>query len=863
MKKKLFSFAISLLFVGTAFAEAIGERAQKAWTDVYPQVEARIKAPVFRDKDYNILDFGKVPTGKTAPVKKKGWTPGPDLYSKDGEFLYTIMINKAIQKCHDDGGGRVIIPKGTYLTGAIKLLSNVNLHLEEGATLLFVFDLHQYYPLVQTSWEGMDCYNWSPMIYAYQQENIAITGKGTIDGGASRENWWSMVGNEKWGWKSGMQSQRTGKIILQEWNDKGVDNFERRLGTGWGMRPQLVNPVECRNVLIEDVTFLRSPFWVIHPLKCQNVTVRGVHVENDGPNGDGCDPESCKDVLIENCFFNTGDDCIAVKSGRNQDGRKRAMPSENIIIRNCSMKNGHGGIVIGSEITGGCKNLFAENCKMDSPDLDRVVRIKSNTCRGGVVEDVYVRNIEVGQCKEAVLKINLDYDPKEKCRRGFPPTVRNVYLENVDCNKSKYGVMIAGLQDNCNVSDIELKNCDFNGVADGNSITGEVKDVVFDNLKINGMECIYGGTLAYKMAKSEMIRNPKSQMLGVTGDKWSYASAVELEGILAAARAYNNKEMQDYVLNYTDYYVNPDGSIKTFNKKDYNIDNVKGGIEILQAYDITGDPKYKKAADNIYAQLLSQPRTKSKTFWHKQIYPWQTWLDGLYMGQPFYAEYVNRYLNADPKLWDDIANQFLTVGKKTFDPATGLYRHGWDEKKKQFWANKKTGQSEHAWGRGMGWYFWALTDVLEKMPANHPKRPEMLALLKSVADGVVKYQDPKTGVWYQVMDAPGSQGNYPEASATAMFVYNLLRGVRLGLLNQAYLEPAKKGYQGMVETFVKNNPDGTVSLTNCCTVAGLGGGNDKRRNGSFEYYISEPVSDNDAKGVGPFILSCLEYENLK
>ncbi|MDE6341663.1 MAG: glycoside hydrolase family 88 protein, partial [Muribaculaceae bacterium] len=526
------------------------------------------------------------------------------------------------------------------------------------------------------------------------------------------------------------------------------------------------------------------------------------------------------------------------------------------------MKNGHGGVVIGSEISGGYKTLFVENCKMDSPDLERVIRIKTNPCRGGEIEDVYVRNVEVGQCDEAVLKINLDYEPNEKCRRDYPPTVKNVYLENVTCNKSKYGVMIVGLKDRCNVYDIELKDCSFSGVAAGNNITGQVRDVVFDNVKINGVECLYGKPMAYKMAKSEMTRIPESRMIDVNGVKWSYAAGVELDGILAAAKEYGDKDMLDYVLSYCDFFVNPDGSIKAFKKESYNIDNVKNGTVLMQALDITGEPRYRMALDTIYSQLLGQPRTKTKNFWHKQIYPWQAWLDGLYMGQPFYAEYVNRYLDSDPKLWDDIANQFITVGKKTYDPATGLYRHAWDEKKKQFWADKKTGQSKHAWGRAMGWYVWAITDVLEKMPADHPKRPEILALLKSVADGIVKYQDPKTGVWYQVMDSPEREGNYLEATASAMFTYNLMRAVRLGLLDESYLAPAKKGYEGILETFIKENPDGTISLTDCCAVAGLGGGKDQRRDGTFEYYLSEPIRDNDSKGIGPFILGSLEYDNL-
>ena len=208
------------------------------------------------------------------------------------------------------------------------------------------------------------------------------------------------------------------------------------------------------------------------------MTVRNVRVENDGPNGDGCDPESCDGVLIEGCYFNTGDDCIAIKSGRNADGRRRGMASQNIIVRNCKMANGHGGVVIGSEVSGGTRNIFVENCDMDSPNLERVIRLKTNTCRGGVTDGVYVRNVRVGQCKEAVLKINLVYEPNEQAQRGFIPTVKNVYLENVNCNKSKYGAYIDGLKETCNLQNIEVRNCNWNGVTEkGNLLRGKMENV--------------------------------------------------------------------------------------------------------------------------------------------------------------------------------------------------------------------------------------------------------------------------------------------------------------------------------------------------------------------------------------------------
>ena len=469
-------FLLTLLLAGsmaatTAYANSSSDNSAPrteydAWNIIYPSIEERISDPVFPDARYDISDFG--------------------AKANDSGFLNHHAINAAIDKCSGGGGGAVVVPKGVWHTGPVRLKSNVNLHLEEGAILLFSSDLSQY-PLVLTRWEGMDCYNYQPMIYAYDETNVAVTGKGVIDGGATNDDWWRMCGSPRYGWKEGVVSQKTGRPLLMQWNKEKVPVEERRMGDGFGMRTQLVNFHSCKNVLMEGVTLLRSPFWVIHPLLCENVTMRGLHIENDGPNGDGCDPESCKDVLIEDCYFDTGDDCIAIKSGRNNDGRRWSVPSENIIVRNCQMKNGHGGVVIGSEISGGFRNLFVENCVMDSPELDRVIRIKTNTCRGGVVEDVFVRNVEVGQCREAVLKINLLYEPREADDRGFVPVVRNVWLNNVTCEKSRYGVMIVGLDEGPCVYNINVTDCNFTGVqSDGNSISGLTRDVRLTNLSING-----------------------------------------------------------------------------------------------------------------------------------------------------------------------------------------------------------------------------------------------------------------------------------------------------------------------------------------------------------------------------------------
>lgn len=415
------------------------------WETAYGEVESAIKAPAFASKDYVITRFGAKTDANAAKNQR--------------------AINKAIAYCSKNGGGRVVVPAGEWKTGAIRLQSGVNLVVEKGATLLFVFDTNLY-PLVRTRWEGMDCYNYSPCIYGENVKNVGITGEGTIDGGASNERWWFMTGVERLGYKEGLENCKyTGsRNKLLKMVSEQTPLKERVFGKGCGLRPQLINIVSGQNILIEGVTLLRSPFWVIHPLFCKNLTVRNVKIWNEGPNGDGCDPESCNGVLIEGCNFHTGDDCIAIKSGRNQDGRADGRPSENIIVRNCKMEDGHGGVVIGSEIAAGVRNVFVENCYMDSENLDRVIRIKTNPCRGGITENVFVRNVQVGKCGESVLKINLDYDHKEQCCRDYPPTVRNIWLEHVICNQSNFGVLIVGMPDKDNVYGIHVKDCKFSGI---------------------------------------------------------------------------------------------------------------------------------------------------------------------------------------------------------------------------------------------------------------------------------------------------------------------------------------------------------------------------------------------------------------
>jgi unsaturated rhamnogalacturonyl hydrolase len=316
--------------------------------------------------------------------------------------------------------------------------------------------------------------NYSPLIYAFGQKNIAITGRGTFDGQASAEHWWPWKGRSG----SGPHQARDSEALRQ----MGEDNrpaAERVFGDGHYLRPNFVQPYCCGNVLIEGVTFTNSPMWVLHPVLCENVIIRGVTVRSHGPNSDGCDPESCRDVLIENCTFDTGDDCIAIKSGRNADGRRLRVPSENIVIRGCTMKDGHGGVVLGSEMSGGIRNVFVEDCTMDSPNLDRAIRLKSNSLRGGYLRNLFVRNIRVGQVKEAVVRINLQYD---KDRGEHYPRVRNLYFENITSEKSGRPFYFVGLE-NAPLKNVVIENCTFQDAAQP-SVFEHVEEVVLRNFRL-------------------------------------------------------------------------------------------------------------------------------------------------------------------------------------------------------------------------------------------------------------------------------------------------------------------------------------------------------------------------------------------
>ncbi len=459
---KYSGFFILLLFLGLLLSCSIAPSVKSGWGQV-PVILKDIVPPSFPERDFSVNAFGA-----------KG----------DGKADCTEAFKRAIDACHEAGGGRVVVPSGVFLTGAIHLKSNVNLHIEKEATILFSQDLKKYLPTVYTRFEGVEVMNYSPFIYAYEQENLAITGEGMLDGQADSTVWWPWAGKSQYGWNGDKPLHETDRNTLFKMAEEGIPVEKRIFGEGHFLRVSFIQFYKCRNILIENIAVRRSPMWEIHPVRCENVTVQRVRVVSNGPNNDGCNPESCRNVLIKECYFDTGDDCIAIKSGRNMDGRRINVPSENIIVQGCIMKDGHGGVTIGSEMSGGCRNIFVENCTMDSPRLERALRIKTNSLRGGIIENIYMRNVKVGEVSDAVVRIDFHY--AEGDVGEHTPIVRKLYINHVTSQKSNYALRLEGYE-RSPISNVVIESCEFNGVKKGN-ILNHVDGLRMANVYVNGQK---------------------------------------------------------------------------------------------------------------------------------------------------------------------------------------------------------------------------------------------------------------------------------------------------------------------------------------------------------------------------------------
>lgn len=432
--KKAYSFAPQELKIDWS-------HANNAWEKL-PDILNQINPPTFPDSIFQVSDYAEVSLVNTAKNTK--------------------ALQQAIDDCHAAGGGQVVLPTGVYTCGAIHLKDNVNLHVGQGSTLSFSTNPSDYMPLVKTHFEGMELMNFSAPIFASESENIAITGKGTIDGNASFDNWWL------WSKKNWHKLPKN-RPRLMEYNKNQTPVEERLFGLGYNLRPNFIQFYNCKNILIHGVTIKNSPMWNIHTILSENITVDSITVlaPYESPNTDALDFESSKNILVQHSTFDVGDDCITIKSGRNQDGRRINTPTKNLIARNCYVKNGRGGIVIGSEITGGANNIFMENCKMDSPNLNRAVRIKSSEVRGGEISNIFVRDLEIGSVGGPILNIDLHYTVRDAERDGNThlASVKNVFLENITCEQADHSWYLDGYNESKienvfmkNISIVEMKN---------------------------------------------------------------------------------------------------------------------------------------------------------------------------------------------------------------------------------------------------------------------------------------------------------------------------------------------------------------------------------------------------------------------
>ncbi|WP_427890656.1 glycoside hydrolase family 28 protein [Kribbella sp. GL6] len=444
----------SLLGGGTAPAAA-GPVPDAAADAQVAAILNRIRPPRFPDRWYDVTAYGAV---------------GDDATD------CTAALRAAIEACHRAGGGHVVVPAGDYRIGAVHLLSRVDLHLEKGARLAFSQDPAAYLPVVATRYEGTECYNYSAFVYAYGQRDIAITGQGVLDGRADATHWWDWTGGPP-------PNEGPDKTVLIQLAAAGVPVEERVFGDGHYLRPNLLQLNRCENVLLDGITVKDSPMWNIHPVLCRNVTIRGVTVDSpNGPNNDGIDPESCTDVLIENCTISTGDDCVAFKSGKDADGRRVNVPARYAVVRKCVMADGNGGVTAGSETSGGVMDIFVRDCAMSSPHLERAIRIKSNPDRGGTITNIDVRRVSVGQAADSAIEIVLNY--ANVTTGAYPPDVHGITISRLTVDSAPRALNLLGLPDDP-LRAIHLHQCHFDAMTQPNVITN-VEDLHLTQVWLNG-----------------------------------------------------------------------------------------------------------------------------------------------------------------------------------------------------------------------------------------------------------------------------------------------------------------------------------------------------------------------------------------
>ncbi|MDV7144845.1 glycoside hydrolase family 88 protein [Tropicimonas sp. TH_r6] len=754
--------------------------------------------------------------------------------------------------------GTLLIPDGCWQTGPLFLKPRMTLHLSAGTRLLGSPDRNRYPILPKCdhkgrmtgTWEGLPASCYSSLITLIDSPDVAITGSGILDGGADAADWW-----------------HDHKVMRGAW------------------RPRTVFALRSDRMSLSGLSIRNSPSWTIHPVNCDHTRVAGISVWNpsDSPNTDGLNPEMCRDVVIEGTFFSVGDDCIAIKAGKRTDegGADHLAPSRRILVRNCRMERGHGGVVIGSEMSGSITRVRVENCEFDR--TDRGLRIKTRRGRGGQVSNIALADCtmeEVDTAFSANAHYFCDHDGHSDAvqnRAPAPVGELTPRVEGIDVSRVRIGnTRIAvgaflGLSE-APINGVSLREIDYSFDPEATAGIPLMADMVpsmrhrdlwQENADVrweghaNGAAQVrpnaHGGLLAYFDAYAGKYSPYK---LG----NWCYEDGLVYLGLIALHKATGDSRWFAHLRRLADARIGPDGTLDGHKISDYNIDNILAGRALFHLFDEVGDRRYADAAARLIRQLDNHPRTECGNYWHKLRYPWQVWLDGLYMGLPFQLEYGVRQDRTS--LVEDAVAQLRTALRRMYKPATGLHAHAWDEACEQPWADPVTGFNADHWARANGWLAMALVDICGLLGAEQAATTGLGQSTREMLCRVVEMQT-EAGLWLQVPDRPDLAGNWEEVSASAMFAYALLKADRLGLAPERGGMAGRAGFDalGAVIEASDRSSEG-AGFGPMCHVAGLGSFQDRYRDGTAEYYISETRCDDDPKGVGPMMMATAEILRL-
>ncbi len=756
-------------------------------------------------------------------------------------------------------GGTLLIPRGTWRTGPLFLKPHMTLNLAAGARVLGTA-LRNAYPILPGqddrgrmlgTWEGLPAPMYSALITAIDCPGLAITGSGTLDGGADAADWW-----------------QDPKVLRGAW------------------RPRTIFALRSDGLSLSGITVRNSPSWTIHPVKCRNLHVAGIKVWNpsDSPNTDGLNPEMCQDVRIEGAHFSVGDDCIAIKAGKRTDAGDDAhlAPTRRVVVRNCLMERGHGAVVIGSEMSGSVTAVRIENCEFDR--TDRGLRIKTRRGRGGQVGDISLADCTMDGVDTA-LSANAHYycdhdghSDAVQSRAPAPvtdltPQIGGISVSRLRVRKTRLAVgAFLGLSE-APIREVSLCDVDFDFDPDAASQIPLMADNVpsmrheslwSENADISWKGVSNGASTPPPVPSEDLLTYLDayaSRFAPYKRGNWCYEDGLIYTGLIALHQATGDSRWFAHLRRLADKRIGPDGTLDGYDISEYNIDNILAGRALFHLSDEVGDLRYQNAADLLATQLRHHPRTTGGNYWHKLRYPWQVWLDGLYMGLPFQVEYGMRA--GQPGLVEDALEQIRTAVAQMFKPETGLHAHAWDEKRLQPWADPVTGFNPDHWARANGWLAMALVDMCGLIGGKDAQATGLSEMAADLLGRFIELQSP-AGLWFQVPDKPKLEGNYEEMSASAMFAYSLLKAERLGIGPVGAGQRGRTSFEALESGVLAAGRfgDGT-GFGPMCHVAGLGAFENRFRDGSAAYYVSETLCEDDPKGVGPLMMATAEIVRVK